>query len=413
MTQIDFESFLKESMGLDAASIGSATIERAVQLRMATCGFEQPTDYWAKLRSSEDELQELIEAVVVPETWFFRDQEAFTALVHLVTEEWQANHPADALRLLSGPCCSGEEPYSMVMALLDAGMSRDKIKVDAVDISVRALARAKHGVYGSNSFRGENLGFRDRYFEEKPNGYCLAERVRNIVTFYHQNLLAPDFHVGSSSYTAIFCRNVLIYFDHNTQVRVLKTLKRQLCSDGFLFVGPAEAFLAARNGFKSVNKALSFAFRKDPGPPGETLTASRARSESTLKSSRKQPSRPTTRECLSPALVQTSMARVPVNLESAQRLADTGMLAEAGELCEALLRERAQSWEAHYLLGLVHDAMGNANHAEECYRKVLYLKPDHVEALMHLALSSERRGDPGAARRLRERARRATGAAGQ
>jgi chemotaxis protein methyltransferase WspC len=413
MTEIDFESLLKESMGLDSASIGSATIERAVQLRMATCGFEQPMDYWEKLRSSESELQELIEAVVVPETWFFRDAEAFSALVHLVTEEWQVNHPVDALRLLSGPCCSGEEPYSMVMALLDAGMSRDKIKVDAVDISVRALAQAKRGVYGSNSFRGENLGFRDRYFEQKPNGYCLAEWLRNIVTFHHRNLLAPDFHVGSSSYSVIFCRNVLIYFDHNTQVRVLETLKRQLCSDGFLFVGPAEAFLAARNGFKSVNKALSFAFRKDPGPYGGALIASRPRPRIAPKIPRKQRSRPAIGECPSPVSVQTPKDCIPVNLENAQRLADTGMLAEAGELCEAHLREQGQSWEAYYLLGLVRDGMGDGNHAEECYRKVLYLKPDHVETLMHLALSSERRGDPGAAKRLRERARRATGGAGR
>ena len=113
----------------------------SVRLRMDSLGFNQTADYWERLRASEDELQELIEAVVVPETWFFRDQEAFTALARIISKEWLPNHPTAALRLLSGPCCTGEEPYSMVMALLDAGLSRDRLKIDAVDISVRALAR--------------------------------------------------------------------------------------------------------------------------------------------------------------------------------------------------------------------------------------------------------------------------------
>ena len=89
MAQVDFENLLKNAMGLDAPSIGSAAIERAVRLRMATLGVKQTDDYRQQLRSSADELQELIEAVVVPETWFFRDREAFATLVRLVTEEWR------------------------------------------------------------------------------------------------------------------------------------------------------------------------------------------------------------------------------------------------------------------------------------------------------------------------------------
>src|SRR5437016_5919488 len=121
MAQVDFESLLKNTMGLDTASIGSAAIERAVRLRMASVGLKQADDYWQQLQSSTPELQELIEAVVVPETWFFREREAFAALVRLVTEEWQPVHPTSVLRLLSAPCSTGEEPYSMVMSLLDGG----------------------------------------------------------------------------------------------------------------------------------------------------------------------------------------------------------------------------------------------------------------------------------------------------
>jgi chemotaxis protein methyltransferase WspC len=158
--QIDFESLLKEMMGLDSATVGSATVERAVRIRMARVGVDRREDYWQQLRSSKAELQELIEAVVVPETWFFRDPAAFTALVRLAVAESRPPTPANVLRLLSIPCSTGEEPYSIVMALFDGGFSPEQIQVDAVDISARALFQAKHGVYGSNSFRGQNLVFR-------------------------------------------------------------------------------------------------------------------------------------------------------------------------------------------------------------------------------------------------------------
>src|SRR5450631_294261 len=101
MGQSDFENLLKQTMGLDSVSVGSTTIERAIRLRMASISVERIEDYWQQLRSSNDELQELIETVVVPETWFFRDQEAFVALVRFVIEEWRPLHPTAVLRLLS------------------------------------------------------------------------------------------------------------------------------------------------------------------------------------------------------------------------------------------------------------------------------------------------------------------------
>src|SRR5262249_31762561 len=150
-----FEGLLKREMGLEPASVGADTVKHAVKVRMQSCGLFRKEDYWDQLQSSRDELQQLIEAVVVPETCFFRDQVAFDALGRLVAEEWLPNHPADTLRLLSVPCSTGEEPYSMVMALLDSGLSRERIRVDAVDISLRALAFAGKATYGMNSFRGQ------------------------------------------------------------------------------------------------------------------------------------------------------------------------------------------------------------------------------------------------------------------
>jgi chemotaxis protein methyltransferase WspC len=413
MALVDFENLLKETMGLDSASVGSATIESAVRLRMVSLGFTEAEDYWERLRATDDELQELIEAVVVPETWFFRDLDAFTALGRLISVEWLPNHPTAVLRLLSGPCCSGEEPYSMAMALIQAGISPERIRIDAVDISARALARAKRGTYGSNSFRGEDLAFRDRYFERTANGYCLPEWIRNIVTFHYGNLLSADFRVGSAPYDVIFCRNVLIYFDRDTQKKVMKVLDRLLAPSGFLFVGPSETFLAACSGFESINQSMSFAFRKAGSRTTAPAGIPQPQLANAAGSSGKQPAHHTVKASpLSTPSPAPTVVKL-VGLETARRLADAGRLMEAGELCELHLRQQGTSSQAYYLLGLVRDAAGDLQGAAECYRKVLYLEPIHPEALLHLALLSEKEGDKGMAQRLRERARRVAKEAGE
>jgi chemotaxis protein methyltransferase WspC len=406
MAQVDFENLLKNAMGLDAPSIGSAAIERAVRLRMATLGVKQADDYRQQLRSSPDELQELIEAVVVPETWFFRDRVAFATLARLVTEEWGPAPSATVLRLLSVPCSTGEEPYSMIMSLLDSGFSPQQVQVDAVDISARALARAARGVYGPNSFRGANLAFRDRYFQPAANDYALVEWLRGMVAFRQRNVLSPDFDFRQELYDVIFCRNLLIYFDHSTQEQVMKTLARLLKPGGLLFVGPAEAFLASCSGFVSVNQAMSFAFRRT----GRTFVSSGVSFPEPPQPPIKRQHRPRSQQ-LTVAELLSAPAPIPsmpprAGLEAARSLADAGRLQEAGAWCETNLIEQGPSSETYYLLGLVRDAIGDREGAAAFYRKVIYLEPEHVEGLMHLALITEAQGDTAAAERLRERARR-------
>src|SRR5689334_16663135 len=116
-------------MGLDAASIGSSLVQRTVRLRMKILGLKQVVDYAQLLRTSPQEWNELVESVIVTESWFFRDCEPFAALVRLVFEEWLPAHPTAPLRLLSLPCSAGEEPYSMAMALLDAGVAADRFQI--------------------------------------------------------------------------------------------------------------------------------------------------------------------------------------------------------------------------------------------------------------------------------------------
>src|SRR3954463_5058732 len=111
------EQTLRESMGLDAATIGSGAIQRTVRLRMKALGLADAEQYTRLLERSRAEWTELVESAVVTETWFFRDQEPFTAFVKIMRDEWLPAHPTRTMRVLSVPCSSGEEPFSLAMAV--------------------------------------------------------------------------------------------------------------------------------------------------------------------------------------------------------------------------------------------------------------------------------------------------------
>ena len=389
---------------MDVASVGQSVISHAVRRRMAACKLSEPDAYLERLQGSEVELQQLIEAVVVGETWFFRDREAFAALVQWMTNEWLPTHATGQLRILSAPCASGEEPYSIAMALLDAGLPAPRFRIDAVDISTPALAQARCAVYGKNAFRGRDLDFRERYFSLTAEGYVLAEPVRTRVHFKQANLLAADFLTDMAGYDVICCRNLLIYFDESTQDRLLKTLGRLLASDGILFVGPAETFLTRSRGFSSADYALAFAYRKTSAKPHEEPSQWVQPPTKTKATSRAKPARKTA-DKPQPGKPSAPKPKPIVDLETAGHLANAGRLAEAQEVCEAYLREQGASAAGYYLLGSIRDAMGDER-ATDCYRKVIYLEPNHPEALMHLALLATKQGDLAGARRYQMRARR-------
>lgn len=413
----EFENLLKQAMGLDAASIGSTSIERAVQERLAARKLEGLREYWDLVSTSESERQELIEAVVVSETWFFRDREAFAALARIVQEDWPASRAQSPLRLLSLPSSTGEEAYSIVMALFDAGLTANRFRVDAIDISRRALAQAERAVYGKNSFRGNKLDFRERYFEATAQGYRLSDGVRRQVQFQLGNLFAADFLPDVESYDFVFCRNLLIYFDRATQDRAIKILERLLRPQGVLFVAPSETGLLLSHDFISANMPLAFAFRK------ASVHSIRRRTETGTQVKLASPSRrEAMKSATTPKPIRAFLAKassVPkslpvsaaegepkITIAEAARLADLGRFDEAAKCCEEYLLTNGPSAPAFHLMGLVRDATGNHPEATNYYRKALYLDPDHHEALIHLAFLVERQGSAAGAQALRNRARR-------
>jgi chemotaxis protein methyltransferase WspC len=402
-----FEALLHSSIGLDVASLGAAAIERAVFERQRACGLRQLDAYWDRVRSSREELQALIDVVVVPETWFFRDRGAFDILCRMVTTEWLPAHSTGIFRLLSVPSSTGEEPYSMSMALLDAGVPPERFQIDAVDVSVRSLERAERAVYGKNSFRGDNLAFRNDHFTPAEAGLRLHDRVRKQVRFSRANLCAPDFAPGAALYDAIFCRNLLIYFDRETQARAIGVLERLLAADGLLCVAPSETGVLIGRDDTWSRETRAFGFRRRPAQ-----TAAKPRPRTAAARPRPMVAPPTAVPARRLTLVTPAPAAAPpaadspIVLERATTLANQGLFADAAATCEQLLTVHGPSAEAFHLLGVVREAMGAPTDAAACYRKALYLEPQHQGVLMHLALLLEKLDQKTEAQVLRNRERR-------
>jgi chemotaxis protein methyltransferase WspC len=151
--QRKIEDLLISRIGLDPVSMGPHLVLRAARRRMSEVGAADLGDYAARLLASEAEQQALIEEVVVPESWFFRDERPFRWLADHARARWVADPTRPPLRALSLPCAGGQEPYSIAITLRDAGLAPGRLRIDAVDISARLLEIARRGVYSANAFR--------------------------------------------------------------------------------------------------------------------------------------------------------------------------------------------------------------------------------------------------------------------
>lgn len=407
MSDQRFFRFLQERIGLDVESVGVPMVERALRQRCAALAANDMDDYWLRLLQSSDEQLALIEAVVVPETWFFRYPESFAALAELAHKRLTQLAGSRPLRILSLPCSTGEEPYSIAMALLDSGLSPDSFSIDGLDISPSSVARGQQAVYGRNSFRGSDLAFRERYFSEGEEGHQLAERVQRQVNLQVGNVLDPALKRREGQYDFVFCRNLLIYFDVPTQRRVFEVLKQLTDAQGVLFIGPAEGSLLARLGMRPLGIAQSFAYVRQ------------AQAQAQPASFPEPVARPAAQPVLrSAAPVARPVRKVPVSapeprqkeselLATIARQANAGASEQARASCAAYLQQFAPNAQVYYWLGLLSDTAGDSQAALVHYRKALYLEPQHPEALMHLAALLAAQGDQAGARRLQERAVRA------
>lgn len=421
----EIENMLRQRIGLNPESVGSRSILRAVKKGMRTGKMQGLGDYWRSLQASPSRFASLVESVVVPETSFFRNRASFVFLRQWVSQEWSRSERP--LRVLSLPCSTGEEPYSIAITLLEEGLSFDDFQVDAVDISTLALEKARQGIYSPYAFRRQTYRSDDKYFTlSTPEGvtqgkritqrYFLTDSVKQKVTFRQGNALSPQLLADQPPYDIVFCRNLLIYFDREGRDRTFAKINQLLRPNGLLFLGYAETSMVDPECYQSVPYPQTFAYRKQknvrrPKMPTESaqsvISANRFDTAQTRKIVLPRSTVVEAVNASSNASPSASPNVSEVSLESAQSLADSGELIQAGEACDRYLQAYPSSAAAHLLRGELHQATGDELAAETSYEKALYLDPQMSEALTHLMLIKEEKDAEGAAV-MRERLQRLT-----
>lgn len=405
------ESILAARLGLDVESLSPDAVERAVGRRSLALGLDGPAHYLGRLLDDPSEWEALVEEVVVPETWFFRDGGPFDELAaHLGSR--RAGAGGLPVRILSLPCASGEEAWSIAAVLSGAGFSPREATVDAVDVSPRLVETARRGIYGPGSLRAPEaagrLGARPR-----PDGEMgVPPSLRPYVRFLVGNALEFEAGPPLPCYDAIFCRNLLIYLTPEARRRVTSLADGMLRPGGLMVLGHAEAFATFFPSYAPVDRPRAFAARKAAGE-GDQVRVPEVEGRAPRPAAAATRSRPgrehaAGRHDPGPRRLSPPGPTGKELLAQARRFADAGERASVERLCAAALAADPASVEAHLLLAETALAAGQERRAEAALDRVLYLDPHHETALLRLARLRERAGDGESAGRLRGRARRAS-----
>jgi chemotaxis protein methyltransferase WspC len=429
MTLERITALLSQRIGIDAQVIGDRRIAKAIETRRSAGCFSTIDAYLTQLQASQSEFDELVELLVVPETSFFRDRKPFDFLVKHLKSQVAEKGRLSKLRVLSAPCSTGEEPYSIAIALLEAGLSPHQFKIDAIDISRIALDKAKRAIYGKNSFRGVDWVDRDQYFlkttEQGIERYKVCSEVRSLVKFRQGNLLevftqphrqpTPLGNI-TQQYDIIFCRNLLIYLEKSVCQELFKLFHQLLSPEGLLFVGAAETSKVPIDHFSFLRQSFAFAYCKisssaksNPFPQPQI---SKNNPKSIPSRASPLPVDHSFKKSLTPKGMIESKQELEVDLklressydlDQVQSLADAGHLEEAIHLCKTHLKTDRINPKVYKLLGNLYQAVQNYGQSELYFKKAIYLEPNDDESLLHLALIKTAQGDTSGADRLYQR----------
>ena len=281
---------IKDKIGLDSSTIGDTTLETIIIQRMNQCKIEDLEVYCTLVKNSREELSELLEVAVIPETWFFRDIKPFEIIYKKIKQRLNENS-SSLLKILSIPSSTGEEPYSLAMYLIDKGIDESRFTIDAVDISTRALQCAEQGLYGNNSFRGKHYhAYQNKHFTKEGDFHKINHNISNKVKFYKLNILHNN-ALLKNKFDFMLCRNLLIYFDIQTKLTAFKNLSNCLKDDGYLFIGHSEFGSVPDKLFQNTGFEQAFALIKHCHPnfkEKKSLTQTPQTSSSPVKAQKKE-----------------------------------------------------------------------------------------------------------------------------
>lgn len=381
---LDIAHFLEKISGYNYASVGVIYFKKAIDRRILHTNTQCISKYYEVLQASKQEQQFLIDAITVPETWFFRDNKTFDYLTTWAKENVKKLHN---IRVLSMPCATGEEVYSIAISLLKGGFSLNQFEITGVDITESYLKKARQAVYTSYSFRNGNQPDY-MYFEKSDWGYRVHDTLKKNTHFIHQNSLSYIKNAHNQQYDLIFCRNLMIYFSSETKKVLMTHVKRVLKDNGVLFVGHAETAIPSIVGFKKIKKDNVYAFLK-------TLETEKSKPKSKPNNyiSSTKPfistAHPNKRRTTPNTFIKPIPKKQHLSFEEAESLANRGFYEKALECCFNILEEQPSNDNVYNLIGEIYMAMGKDDFAMKEFQNCIYLNPTNKQALISLILIYE------------------------
>lgn len=242
--------------------------------RLLEQGIHSFLDYYYLLKydtSANREWQELVNAITVPETFFWREFDQMEVLINQLIDDYLDRQKLSGLsygysyplKIWSAACSTGEEPLTIAMALEEAGwFDRLPIEIYATDISSRAIAKAKKGVYREHSFRVLSPALKEKYFTQETAGWRIQPHIHHRIHWKTANLLNPDDFILFTNIPFIFCRNVFIYFSPDSIKKTTMMFFDKMPANGCLFLGSSESIIKLNTQFRVCEINRSFIYMK-------------------------------------------------------------------------------------------------------------------------------------------------------
>ena len=256
MSELSVEGFdeltrkISLERGFGCASYKEKCLRRRIAVRMRARGVHTYTDYARLLDSDGAEYDRLLDALTINVTKLFRNWEAYAALASTaIPDLWSAENPS--IRVWSAGCSSGEEPYSLGVlfhrhAAVNGMLPQiGRVSILGTDIDKQSLEHAERGEFEEGDFADTPDELRSRYFA-RSTPFTVIPSIKRMVRFERRDLLSDLPPAGL--FDLIVCRNVLIYFDRQTQERLFETFHTALAPGGFLMLGKVETLLGVVRG---------------------------------------------------------------------------------------------------------------------------------------------------------------------
>jgi len=252
-------------------------MERKLKERLSSLDLNDFAEYYHYLRYHPDaraEIERAVDVLTTNETYLFREEYQLRAFQREVLPMLHKRGGSSRrLSIWSAGCSTGEEVYTLAILIKESHLFEGwDVRVIGNDISRRVLTQARRGTYGPSSFRSMPEQYA-RYFIETPEGRTVRPEIRAMCSFAHMNLLDAGRYSVVGSVDAIFCRNVLIYFDTASRRKVIEGFYERLHPGGFLFLGHSESLLNVSTAFELVHLSSDLVYQKVvPGhrPPSRT-----------------------------------------------------------------------------------------------------------------------------------------------